>query len=546
MNPNQLWTRSSPRRIYDPWEEKEIDRGRNAVPDIPVDFLGRDQADNFFDMGMENEHALRRDALIESIMDLDRTRIEYIRRLVIEDSRLDVLMKILGYRAPDHQMAINEFFKGRKFGLVLAPRGSGKSTSANICYVIMRALQNRDIRVLIASRTVQQSQSFLSEIKANLLKPELIEIFGELRGDKWDETQADIVGRTKHTKEHTFTIAGADGAVVSKHFDLIIADDLVELRNSRTETQRDNLIRFFYTSLLPTLRPEGEFRVLGTRYHPEDLYGYLIENDPKFKESHLVIPAVFDKKTGEPVDLLQDEDGKFYAPKNATCYDPIGFPMKEIIERRASMPLADFECQYQNRTKFMSGSFFKSTWFQYYDSDPITMVKRYDLAVWMGVDLASSLKDEADEFSIVVIGVIRQIFEIYVLYEYAARLTFEEQQKRLVEVNDMFNPVRVFVEANAYQAVLESTVATEWPDIPTRPIWTTKDKITRARAMQLYYERKQVYHRKGRMSALEGQLTGFPDLKLKDRVDALYFAINGALQGGARKRRPRDKEPGLF
>jgi len=497
-------------------------------------------------MGVENVDALRRDALIESIMDLDQARKEYIRRLILEDSRLDVLMKLLGYRAPAHQMVINKFFNGRKFGLVLAPRGSGKSTSANICYAVMRALQNRDIRILIASRTVHQAQSFLSEIKSNLLKPELVEIFGELKGDKWDETQADISGRTKHTKEHTFTIAGADGAVVSKHFDIIIADDLVELRNSRTDTQRDHLLRFFYTSLLPTLRPGGEFRVLGTRYHPEDLYGYLIENDPKFKTAFLIIPAVFDRETGEAVDLLQDEEGNFYAPDNASCYDPDGFPMEEIIERRASMPLADFECQYQNRTKFMSGSFFKNAWFQHYDSEPIALIKRYDLAVWMGVDLASSLKDEADEFAIVVIGIIPQIFEIYVLYEYAARLTFEQQKNRLVEVNDMFNPVRVFVEANAYQAVLESTVATEWPDIPTRPIWTTKDKITRARAMQLYYERKQVYHRKGRMAALEGQLTGFPDLKLKDRVDALYFAINGALQGGARRRRPRDKEPGLF
>ena len=537
---------SSKRRVYDPWTGKSRDRGRGITPDLPIDLVGREYADESFNISRENVDMLRRDALIESIMELDRTQKEYIRRLILEEDRLDVLMRILGYRAPDHQMVIHQFFQGRKFGLVLAPRGSGKSTSANICYAIMRALQNRDIRILIASRTVQQSQSFLSEIKSNLLKPALVELFGELRGTKWDETQADISGRVKQTKEHTFTIAGADGAVVSKHFDIIIADDLVELRNSRTETQREHLVRFFYTSLLPTLRPDGEMRVLGTRYHPEDLYGYLCDNDPKFKESNMVIPAVFDCHTGRAVDLEQDNRGRFYAPPNAVCYDPVGFPMNKIIERRASMPLADFECQYQNRTKFMSGSYFQSRWFQYYDDDPVRMIQKYDLAVWMGVDLASSLKDDADEFSIVVIGVIRQIFEVYVLYEFAARLTFKEQCEQLVEINDMFNPVRVFVEANAYQAVLESTVATEWPDIPTRPIWTTKDKITRARALQLYYERKQVFHRKGRMASLEAQLTGFPDVKLKDRFDAMYFAVNGALQGGARKRRARSKEPGLF
>jgi hypothetical protein len=508
--------------------------------------VGREYATNMFQPERENIHAQRRDSLIESIVELDEQRVELLKRLILEEDRLDVLMKLLGYRDPPHQMMLNEFFEGRQFGLVLAPRGSGKSTSCNVCYAVMRALQNRDIRILIASRTTQQAQSFLSEIKANLMKPALREIFGDLKGGKWDETQADISGRTLHTKEHTFTIAGADGAVVSKHFDIIIADDLVELRNSRTETQRDHLVRFFYTSLLPTLRPEGELRVLGTRYHPEDLYGYLLENDPKFKESFLILPAVFDKNTGEAVDLLQDEDGQFYAPPNAVCYDPEGFPMVKIIERRASMPLADFECQYQNRTKFMSGSYFKNDWFKHYDEDPIELIKKHDLAVWMGVDLASSQKDEADEFAIVVIGVIPRIFEIYVLYEYAMRLTFKKQCEQLLYVYDMFDPVRTFVEANAYQAVLESTVSQEFPDVRTMPIWTTKDKVTRARAMQLYYERRQVYHRKGRMAKLEGQLTGFPDLKLKDLVDALYFAINGSLQGGARKRRPKDKEPGLF
>ena len=535
------------RRIHDPWTGEKIDLGRGVTPDIPIDMVGREYANTVFQPERENIHAQRRDSLIESIVELDEQRKELIKRLILEEDRLDVLMKLLGYRDPPHQMMLNEFFQGRQFGLVLAPRGSGKSTSCNVCYAVMRALQNRDIRILIASRTTQQAQAFLSEIKANLLKPALREIFGNLKGSKWDETQADVAGRTLHTKEHTFTIAGADGAVVSKHFDIIIADDLVELRNSRTETQRDHLVRFFYTSLLPTLRPEGELRVLGTRYHPEDLYGYLLENDPKFKESYLILPAVFDSETGEAIDLLQDaKDGHFYAPPNAECYDPEGFPMAKIIERRASMPLADFECQYQNRTKFMSGSYFKSEWFKHYDEDPIELIKKHDLAVWMGVDLASSQKDEADEFAIVVIGVIPRIFEIYVLYEYAMRLTFKKQCEQVVHVYDMFDPVRTFVEANAYQAVLESTVSQEFPDVRTMPIWTTKDKVTRARAMQLYYERRQVYHRKGRMSKLEGQLTGFPDLKLKDLVDALYFAINGSLQGGARKRRPKDKEPGLF
>jgi phage terminase large subunit-like protein len=410
----------------------------------------------------------------------------------------------------------------------------------------MRAIQNRNIRVLIASRTMEQAKDFLFEVKSNLEKEAIVRVFGTLRGDKWDETRADIKGRTQHTKEHTFTIAGADGAVVSKHFDLIIGDDIVEDKNSRTEGQRSQLKKFFYRSMLPCLRPDGEMRMLGTRYHPEDLYGYLIENDPMFKENWIVLPAIFDRDTGEAVDLEQDEEGNFFTPTNATCYDPKGYPLKKLLQRRASMPLADWECQYQNRIEFLDGDYFLSDWFQYYDDDPMELVKQKDLAVWVGVDLAISLKDDADEFAVVVIGVVPGVFDIYVLDFFSGKFTFNRQKEEIVRMFDKWNPVRTFVESNAYQSALTTTTIQEFPDVRVVPIYTSKDKITRARALQLYYERKQVFHRKGRSDKLEIELIGFPNIKLKDLFDALFFAVNGAIQGAGRKRRKPEDEPGLF
>lgn len=549
--PNTLWTPNTWKYQPDPWNPGKNRRhdydGRPGAKPVPIDFVGREYSE--LEMPVDPKSGgiyVQRDALIESIMDLDRSREEMVKRLIIEEDRIDILMKMAGYRAPDHQMMLNQFLMTRQFGIVLAPRGSGKSTCCDFAYAAMRAIQNRNIRILIASRTIEQAKAFLFEIKSILTNEGVQSIFGDLKGSKWDETQADIAGRTKYTKEHTFTIAGADGAVVSKHFDLIIGDDIVEDKNSRTEGQREQLKKFFYRSMLPTLRPDGEMRILGTRYHPEDLYGHLINSDPMFDGNHFILPAVFDRDTGKTVDLEQDDNGKFYAPMNATCYDPDGYPMTKIIERRASMPLADFECQYQNRTTFLEGEFFKSNWFRYYEEDPHALVEKHNLAVWIGVDLASSQHDKADEFALVVIGVTRNISEIYVLDYLAGRFTFNQQKAILVDYFDIWNPVRTFVEGNAYQQMLTTTTIEEFPDVRLLSIWTTKDKITRARMMQIYYERRQVFHRKGRSAKLEGELTGFPDLKLKDLVDAEFFAINGAINGSGRRRRPKDKEPGLF
>jgi phage terminase large subunit-like protein len=286
-------------------------------------------------------------------------------------------------------------------------------------------------------------------------------------------------------------------------------------------------------------------RVLGTRYHPEDLYGYLIEQDPNFRNSFFIMPGVFGLDTGEAVDLIENDDGSFSLPENATVWDPVGFSVEEVLTRREGMTRGDFESQYQNRVEFLRGDYFTADWFRYYDDEPAALVNRLGMMVWMGVDLAASVKSSADEFAIVVVGIIPKIFEIYVLDHISGRFTFNRQKELLVEMFDTWDPVRSYVEANAYQAVLESTAAEEFPDIRTHPVWTTEDKITRAIAFQDYYEKGKVFHRKGRSDKLEGQLTGFPHVKLKDLFDALYIAVWGAMRGG-RRRGKRREEPRVF
>ena len=483
-------------------------------------------------------------------MQADVLQKELIRREIIENNRIDILMRLLGLEVRAHHLAYIEFQlkvrqAGRKYAGVLGPRGSGKSTVCDICYVIMRALQDRQINVLIASRTGEQAKSFLSAIKGNLEKLEEMGIFGKLVGDKWDETAASIFGREPGQKEHSFHIGGADGAIVSKHFDLIICDDLVEEKNAKTEASREANQRFFYKSLLPCLKHDGELWVLGTRYHPEDLYGHLSARDPNFRNSFFILPGVFNKSTGETVDLVENEDGSFSLPENSVVWDPVGFPEKEVLARREGMSRGDFESQYQNRVEFLRGDYFTADWFKYYEEQPAVLVDRLGLYVWMGVDLAASKKTSADEFAIVVVGIAPKTFEIYVLDHISGRFSFNRQKELLVELFDTWDPVRTYVEANAYQAVLESTAAEEFPDIRTQPIWTTEDKITRALAFQDYYEKGKVFHRKGRSDKLEGQLTGFPHVKLKDLFDALYIAVWGAIRGGRRRGKRRD-EPRLF
>ena len=122
----------------------------------------------------------------------------------------------------------------------------------------------------------------------------------EDKDNVWNDREFTVNKRSIIKKEATLTALGASGAVISKHFDVIIGDDLVGLENARTEKQRSNLKEWFYSSLFPTLEPDGEIHILGTRYNPLDLYEDLIKSklpSKMFSQSYKPLVEAFDKAT---------------------------------------------------------------------------------------------------------------------------------------------------------------------------------------------------------------------------------------------------------
>lgn len=495
--------------------------------------------------------ATEKDEIISEILYRDELQREYIRRLIIDEGDMIVAMRLLGLDVRQHHLLMINFFEHlreikKTSGLLLAPRGSGKSTACDFVYNFIKGLQDPvNHTTLLVSHTEEQSKDFLSAIKGYYEKDQVKEIFGDMKGDTWAATAANLKGKDPGLKEKSFNITSVDSATVSKHYKLIMCDDMVDEENSSSELLLDKTINYFYKSVLPCLKPGSELRCLGTRYSPDDIYGHWMKNDPMFKNSYMIIPGVFDKETGETVDLEQDEDGEFFVPNNATVFDPEGFPEELLLERRSGMTAGAFDSQYQNQTDILRGDIFNVDKFNYYTEDPVKLVGDYDLIVGMGVDLAATQDSKNDEFAIVVTGAVRKTFEFYVLDYLAGRFNLYKQIQLIKEMFDIWEPVCTFIESNAYQAVLDTAVNISFPDVRTKKIYTTKDKITRAEALSVYYDKGKVYHRHNRSAKLDAQLGGFPRKKLKDLFDALYFSIFGTIRHAGRKKR-RTKEPGLF
>lgn len=419
-------------------------------------------------------------------------RLHYKKALALLDPEY-FLGNILNYQVEPHHQKILEHIVDNSKTLDLAPRGFGKSTIGDIGFCLWRIIQDRNIRILIVSNTQGQGEAFLREIKAHLEgNTKLLELFGNFKSDKWTESELSVSGRTTTAKESTLTALGASGSVITKHFDIIIIDDAVDFENARTELQRKKLSEWYRTALLPTLEPHGELHVIGTRYHPNDLYQELMDNGQYSIQIQRAI---------------QDNQSLW----------PSKFTLEGLLQKKAELGSIIFDLQFQNDiTLAKQGRIFRYEWMQFYDVAPV------GLKIYQGCDLAISEKDSADYFVTITIGQDAN-GNIYILDLYRDRLSFKTQQEVIWLKAQQWQPISVGIEINQYQKALAQELIRK-TSLPIKELQTVKDKVARAQRRSALFENKKVFLRKD-MTVLVDELCLFPDAAHDDTFDAFDFAI---------------------
>jgi predicted phage terminase large subunit-like protein len=358
---------------------------------------------------------------------------------------------------------------------------------------------------MLVSNTREQAEAFIREVRGHFEQNlNLRCIFGDLKGSIWTDRKLTVGARKRIAKEPTIFSTGIDGAIISRHFDLIICDDIVDDENSRTESRREKLRVRFFKVLLPCLEPDARLAVIGTRYHYRDLYANLMESG--FIPSATIISAL-------------DHEGRSSWPEK--------FPAPYLKRLRREAGTVIFNAQYQNDTEAMKGAVFKEEWLQFYKALPSA------LRIYQGVDLSIAQSSNSDFFAIVTIGV-DEWGNIYVLDCYCARLSFRQQTAAIVDRYRRFDPIKVAIESNAYQAAQVECVR-EFGAIRTAKVFTRYDKLSRAWRLSAYFEDGRVWFG-GNMHEIVEQLLAFPQGEHDDLFDALELAIGISQSSGPRLR----------
>ena len=192
--------------------------------------------------------------------------------------------------------------------LFLVHPGCGKSTRLSFIETLMAICKDRTIRIGFFSKTEQKAKLFMLNVARELrTNRKLIRDFGIFFDPRdkdcyYSQSMIRVTGATGKEKEPTIINFGASSQYESLRLDLIILDDAVDLKSSRSPTEvawMDKTLGSLEDRLLeetPT-RTAGKFIILGHRFLPHDFYSVIMNSRPHIKP--LVLPAVDDN--GNPL-----------------------------------------------------------------------------------------------------------------------------------------------------------------------------------------------------------------------------------------------------
>lgn len=403
-----------------------------------------------------------------------------------------------------------------KFTVLVAFRGSGKSTLITLSYVIWSIIGVQQKKfVLILSQTQSQAKQLMTNIRI------------ELEGN--DLLKADI-GPFQETGDEkglgTFELSnfGARITVASteqsirglRHKehrpDLVICDDVEDLNSVKTKEGRDKTFQWLTGEVLPIGDQKTKYMIIGNLLHEDSLLMRLKQHIMRGKMK-----------------------GKFYSYPLINSQDQVAwpekFPTEESIQEAKSKIGSDSAWYREYLLKIISDAdrLVHPEWIHYYSKVPAEDSGDF-LYTATGIDLAISQKDSADYTAMVsakVFGYADKL-EIYILpFPVNSRLSFPETYERAKDLSRELGDgqyTKLFIEEIGYQAALIHHL--ENNNVPAEGVKVSgQDKRSRlALITHLIKLGKVKFPEKG-AEELIMQLTGFGIEKHDDLADAFSLLL---------------------
>lgn len=202
--------------------------------------------------------------------------------------------------------------------------------------------------IIAASYNAELAGDFGREVRNIVATPEYQALFPETR--LADDSKA--ANRWHTGQGGGYVAAGVGTAITGRGAKILLIDDPFKDRKEADSELNRQRVKDWYTSTAYTrLMPGGAVIVIQTRWHDDDLAGWLLAEQARGGDQWevLCLPAI-------------DGEGQALWPE--------WYPIERLREIQAVLPARDWNALYQQNPIPDDGDYFKGDWFTEYDVAP--------------------------------------------------------------------------------------------------------------------------------------------------------------------------------
>lgn len=408
-------------------------------------------------------------------------------------------------QAPVHRQ-LQRFLSRSPRALVELPRDHGKSTqiAARLVWELGHRPGLRIVLVCAAEHLAVARSRFLRD--AITSNPRVGLVFPHLRPQRPWAADAFAVERCESVLGPSVTAFGLGAASTGARADLLVCDDLVDVKAVYSAAERERVCEEFFNNVLNLLEPDGRCWCLSTPWHADDLNARLKRNGGF---------ALFRKPIGPNLEPVW----------------PARWPRRALKRRRDEIGSAAFARGYHLTPIAPDELLIRPEWVQTWSEPP----PRFDRVI-LSVDPAISGKATADASALVVLGHYERT--VYCLAAVSRRVPAPVLLEWIDHLDEQWQPEAIVFESNgAFEAVKDLLVRHARYGGKVLGVKQTKSKASRFAAFAVPVQTGAFrVAADGSQRELIGEMTTAPFGEHDDLLDA---AATGTMHLLGQRREPR-------
>lgn len=456
------------------------------------------------------------------------------------------------------------------------PRGHAKTSILSTIFALHQIAYQKRKYILILSETDVLSKKIIASIATQLkYNDKLRRDFGELLSPQSTKNKRDNEDGFELESNILVEASSAGKSLRGRTYnsyrpDAVILDDISSLANENTEDQRQKLIAWFNTVVVPLPSADGAILMIGTKVTASGLLAHLLDRRDFKKLFYSAITSppsnpslwsdylhLYDTETDDQI--LED----FYADNEAELLDgvelawPNRWTYRELMHVKSNVGARSFASEYLNESFSSDEQLFTTEDYAYcrtvFDSmnsaavvynDKYYRYRDMDIVAAWDVAMAGTARSALNAY--ITIGRHRDTGLVFILDVYASREVPSVFMERIIERIVEYKPHKVVVEGiGAY-----SEFHTQLMELArAHRLYSTRielikshgkqSKESRIQSLEVPLANKSLVLNEGHKELID-ELRNYPHGRTVDIIDALQIAF----KSGSKRKIQIQQKPG--